>query len=225
MSRDYDEVIKTTSYVLKTKGKVIPVTFERTDIACEYENGSILEGEGLIDENNTETSRIKKAYLLQNVQPNMKAISRIEKSDLIVIGPGDLYTSIIPVLLVQGIKDAMTRSKAKIVYILNLMTKSGQTNGYTAADHIEDLTRYMGRAPDIVIVNNGAIPKDILKWYEADGEVPVFDNLTQNNNQKVVRQDIIDTSPVEKNIADAVTRSILRHSSDKLAVAVLNLLT
>ncbi len=225
VSRDYDEVIKTTSYVLKTKGKVIPVTYEKTDIACEYENGSILEGEGLIDENNTETSRIKKAYLLKEVQPNKKAISRIEKSDFIIIGPGDLYTSIIPVLLVPGIQSAMVSTKAKIVYILNLMTKSGQTTGYSAADHIEDLTRYMGRSPDIVIVNSGVIPKNILKWYEADGELPVVNDLVENNSQKVIKKDIIDTSPVEKNIADEVTRSILRHSSDKLATAILDLLT
>ena len=80
-------------------------------------------------------------------------------------GPGDLYTSIIPILLVDEMKERIQSSHAKIVYVMNLMTKSGQTSSYTAMDHIKDLEHYLGKKPDHIIINNGKIPEDIIQWY------------------------------------------------------------
>ena len=93
---------------------------------------------------------------------NPKAIKSIEESEYIVIGPGDLYTSIIPVLLVNDVKKAMKKSKAKIIYIMNLMTKSGQTTNYKASDHVKDLVKYLGREPDYILINNGIIASKVL---------------------------------------------------------------
>ena len=138
---------ETASYVLKTKGKVIPVTFDKTNLCAEYENGIILKGESHIDENHKETSRIKNAFLEPRASANPYALQRIEESNLIIIGPGDLYTSIIPILLVDGMRERIQASHAKIVYVMNLMTKSGQTSGYTAMDHIKDLEYYLGKNP------------------------------------------------------------------------------
>jgi uncharacterized cofD-like protein len=106
VSSDYNQVLETASYVLKTKGKVIPVTLDKAHLCAEYENGTVLKGEGLIDENNGETSRIRRAFLEPVPRVNPLAVDRIRESDYIVIGPGDLYTSIIPVLLVPGMKES-----------------------------------------------------------------------------------------------------------------------
>lgn len=216
VSRSYNKAIETASYVLKTKGKVIPVTFDKLHLAVEYENGNKVTGESLIDENRLEKTRIKKAYLEPQGKVNPWAIKSIEDSDYIVIGPGDLYTSIIPVLLVNGVGEAIKKSRAKIVYIMNLMTKSGQTTNYKATDHIEDLVNYMGRRPDYVLINNGVIPQDVLTIYGRYNEIKVENNLNKNGF-KVIEKNLLDDKKIEKSSADILYRSILRHDSEKVA--------
>lgn len=225
VSDNYAQVLDTASYVLKTTGKVIPVTLEKSHLCVEYENGTLLKGEGFIDENLTETSRIRRAFLEPAVKANPAAIERILNSDLIVIGPGDLYTSIIPTLLFPEIREAFKKTKAKIVYILNLMTKSGQTTGYSALDHIQDLQLYAGKNIDYVIVNDGKIPADILQWYADHSEQPVTNNLTHGCcSASIITADIVDNVTTVKSRADVLTRSILRHNSDKLAAVIEKLL-
>lgn len=216
VSNSYDEAIETVSYVLKTKGQVIPVTHDKSHLVVEYENGKKVTGEGLIDENYTEKSRINKAYLEPKGKANLKAIKSIENSDFIVIGPGDLYTSIIPVLLINGIKKAIKRSKAKIIYIMNLMTKSGQTTNYKATDHLKDLKLYLERQPDYILINNGDISSDILESYQRYNETKVENDLNKDG-YKIVEKDLIDNKKIEKNMADILYRSILRHDSEKVA--------
>lgn len=222
VSDSYDKAIETASYVLKTKGKVIPVTFNKLHLVAEYENGQKVTGEGLIDENHLEKSRIKTAYLKPQGNANPVAIKSIEESEYIVIGPGDLYTSIIPILLVNNVKEAMKRSKAKIVYIMNMMTKSGQTTNYKASDHVKDLVRYLGREPDYILINNGVISKEILASYNKYNEVKVINDLDKNGYQ-IIEKDLVDAKKVEKNSSDILYRSILRHDSEKVAEELTNI--
>jgi uncharacterized cofD-like protein len=217
VSSSYEKALETAAYVLKIKGKVLPVTFSKTHLGVEYENGKVIKREGLIDENTNEKSKIKKAFLIPEVSANKKALERIENSDYIIIGPGDLYTSIIPVFLVKGVKEAFKKSKAKIIYIVNLMTKSGQTHNYKASDHITDLTKYLGKVPDIVLVNNGKIPQEIIKWYLANKEIKVENDLKNNHQFKIIEEDILDKKKIEKDFSDSLNRSILRHDSKKIA--------
>jgi uncharacterized cofD-like protein len=178
----------------------------------------VICGEGKIDEDNDETSRIVDAYLEPKVKANLKALERIEASDYIIIGPGDLYTSIIPVFLVDGVKEAIEKSSAKIIYNLNLMTKAGQTACYKAADHVQDLTRFLGREPDYVVVNNGSIAEDIHEWYNKHNEQFVENNLMADNfHGTIIQADLVDRQQFNKNTADDLTRSILRHDSNLLA--------
>lgn len=216
VSDSYDQAIETASYVLKTKGKVIPVTTDKIHLAVDYENGITMTGEGLIDENHAERSRIKKAYLKPEGTANTKAIEAIKNSDYLVIGPGDLYTSIIPVLLVNGVAQAVKESKTKIVYILNLMTKSGQTTNYKATDHINDLKKYLGKDPDYVLVNNGDVSGDVLEAYKKYNEIRVENDL-KTDAYKIIEKDLIDTNKIEKSSSDTLYRSILRHDSKKVA--------
>jgi uncharacterized cofD-like protein len=218
VSTDYNEVIDTARYVLKTKGDVVPVTFDKAHLCVRYENGTVLKGEGIIDEDNPEEGRIVETYLEPSATANPDAISRIAESDYLIVGPGDLYTSIIPVLMVNGVRDAIVTRNPVVIYNLNLMTKAGQTTRYTAYDHLEDLTRYMGKRPDIVVANTGEIPQAVVEWYNSHNEHAVENDLSERGyTGKIAGADLVDRSAVEKSSADTLTRSILRHDSGKLA--------
>lgn len=225
VSTNYDEVMDTVSYVLKTKGSVIPVTYEKTHLCAKYESGVVIKGETHIDENNSEKTRIIEAFLEPQVNPNKKAVNRLETTEYLVVGPGDLYTSIIPVLVVDDLKSKIKNSKAKIIYIMNLVTKTGQTTNYKASDHVSDLTKYLGRSPDVVLINDGEILPEVLEWYTSHGEHKVIDDLNGKNfSGTIIREDIVDRKQVNKSSADKLTRSILRHDSDKLAAAILKII-
>lgn len=222
VSNSYDEAIETASYVLKTKGQVIPVTFNKLHLVAEYENGKKVTGEGLIDENHLEKTKIKNVYLQPQGEANPKAIKNIEESEYIVIGPGDLYTSIIPVLLVNGVKEAIKKSRAKIIFIMNMMTKSGQTTNYKASDHFKDLVKYLDREPDFILINNGNISGEILNSYKRYNEVKVVNDLVENGYE-IIEKDLVDAKKVEKNTSDVLYRSILRHDSDKVAKTLVSI--
>lgn len=212
---NYQEVVDAASFILRTKGEVIPVTFDKTNLCVEYEDGEIIETEGRIDTASYKTSRIKKTYLKPKAKANKKAIEAILNANYIIIGPGDLYTSLIPNLIVEGISKAIRKSKGKIIYIMNLMTKRGQTTNYKASDHLTDLEKYLERKVDFIILNNSPIPFSILDYYHRFHEKPVIDNLL--DDKRVIRLDLISQDVYNKSKADKLSRSILRHDSDKLA--------
>ncbi len=225
VSKNYDEVLETASFVLKTKGKVLPVTHKKTHLCVEYANGTIVKGEADIDSDLHVQTTIKRAFLEPNVSAYPPTLLQIAESDMIVIGPGDLYTSIIPLFLVDGVREALQKTKAKIVYVVNLMTKSGQTNDYTARDHVRDIEKYMGRKVDTIIMHKGELNESIVSWYETHNEHAIIDDL--GKDKRVVHANIADNTPVVQNAADKISsyaRSILRHESSRLAKAVIELL-
>lgn len=217
VSDNYDEVLETVGYVLKTKGKVIPVTYQKTNLCVKYKSGKILKGEGNIDENNTEQSRIQNVYLEPEVETNPQALERLQSTDVLIMGPGDLYTSILPVIVTPGLKETVQKRNPLVIYIMNMMTKSGQTFQYKASDHIQDITNYIGKEPDIVLMNNGTIDPDIVEWYETHNEHIVENDLDGTFNGRCITDDYVDRTQIMKSNADTLTRSILRHDSAKLA--------
>ena len=152
-----------------------------------------------------------------------KAAKAIQSADLIVIGPGDLYASIIPNLVVKGADKAIQASSAKIIYIVNLMTRYTQTPDMTAQDHVDILSKYIGKRPDVVILNTGPIPSDILQAYQKEHEYPVVDDLNKDPS-RVIRGDFVSTKFSGQITADAVKRSLLRHDKDKLTRAIMKLI-
>lgn len=217
-SLNYQEVVNTASFILKTKGKVIPVTFNKVHLCVEYEDGEIIETEGKIDTASHKISKIIETYLKPKAKPNKKAIKAILQASYIIIGPGDLYTSLIPNLIVDGVGNAIKKSKAKIINIMNLMTKRGQTTNYKASDHILDLERYLGRKINFIILNNAPVPPKILSYYQQFKEKPVEDNLP--NNRKIIRLDLISKATYNKCQVDSLFRSVFRHDSEKVSRAV-----
>ncbi len=216
ITSNYQEVIEAASHILNTLGKVIPVTFDKTHLMAELSNGKIIKGEGKIDSLCSKRTKINKIFLDPQVNANPLAIKTILDSHYLIIGPGDLYTSLIPPLLVNNIKKSIKETSAKIIYILNLMTKKGQTTNFTARDHLRELSNYLGKKPDLMIINNGKIPKNILKWYLSNGEKVVVNDLKQEKGIKLYVEDVVDNKIFHKEKQDFLFRSLLRHSHLKL---------
>ncbi len=218
---NYNEVLEAASYILRCKGEVIPVTFERTHLVAVYNDGVIIKGEGKVDKHTEISHHITNLYLDPSVTANSQALRRIKNSDYIVLGPGDLYTSIIPVLLPEGVRDAIAETKAKLVFVMNLMTKKGQTHHLKASGHVNEMEKYLGRKLDFIIVNKSPIPREILNWYRNYGEEPVENDL--RGDSRVILGDLIYQSKISQDEADSVQRSILRHDSEKLSKLLVEL--
>lgn len=217
---NYQEVIDMAEYILQTKGDVIPVTFDKVHLCAEYDDGDVLETEELIDTAFDKKSRIKNVYLKPKAQANPNALKAIRQANYIILGPGDVFTSLIPNLVVNGMKAEIVKSKAKIIYIVNLMTKQGQTSNFTATDHINVLEEYLGRKIDIVLLNNSEISRNARGYYEVFGEKIVIDDVGALKGKSIIRKDLISKTSVKKSMADKVVRSLQRHDPQKLALTL-----
>lgn len=219
---NYQDVVDTASFILQTKGKVIPVTFDKVHLCVEYEDGEIIETEKLIDTAFHKKTRIKTAYLKPAARANKNALKAIAQADYIIVGPGDLYTSLIPNLIVNDMKPAIQKSSAEIVAIVNLMTKRGQTPSYTAQDYIIDLETYLGRRINTVLINNTPLPQEIIKFYRRYREIPVVDEV--HNGKRIIRADLLSDAIFSKPPADRAIRSLIRHDSAKLGSAIMEII-
>ena len=170
--------IEDAQELLNTAGRVLPVTLAQTSICADLEDCTTICGETDIDtrgNNNPQPlSPIKQLRLLPPDAPGCPpAIRAIRRADTIIIGPGDLYTSLIPNLLVPEVAKAVRESDAEKVYVCNLMTKHGETDNYKASDFVSAIHRYLGGSVDRVIVNSGLFPADLLQAYAAQLSFPV----------------------------------------------------
>lgn len=224
-----EEAIIKTCEILDVKGQIIPVTYDDTHLIARYDNGEQVWGEHFIDEPKKENGKHKiiELELIPKAKANKKALQAIKEADLIVLGPGDLYTSIICNLLVEGISEAIKKSKAKKVYVLNLMTKFGQTTNYTAKNHLTDLEEYLGKEViNTVVVNKTQkFPSSILKRYKEEKAFLVKDDLEKRKGLKIIKKDLVCCDKVySKTQSDSLRRSLIRHGSDKLAKTLIKLL-
>lgn len=164
--------------LLNTAGHVIPVTLEATTLCAELSDGTIVRGETTIDRPvDRPLLPIRRVFLDPPVRATSRARKALERADKVLIGPGDLYTSVIPCLLVDGICDAIRSCEGEIIYICNVMTKRGETDGFRASDFVREIHRYLGRRVDTVIVNTGEYPPDVVARYAAEGAHPVEADL------------------------------------------------
>lgn len=220
-----EEAIRQTGNVLRISGNVIPVSFTKTNLFAEYENGQVLTEEHLIDEPPHDgTLKITKTYLKPEAKANPDAVKAIKEADLIILGPGDLYTSIVPNLLVKGIASAIRASKAKTVYVMNLMTKFGQTYNFTAKDHLRVIKTILDDSIDAVIVNNAPLSTHALAIYAKSHEQPVKDDLNGEKGIAIIRSEVASRRISRKNKSDALVRSLIRHDSQRLATTITGLL-
>lgn len=217
------EAINAASKLFNVKGKIIPVTLDDVRLVAEYDDGSKVKGEHFIDEPEEEefVKHITNFYTEPKAKPNPDAIKAIMEADYITAGPGDLFTSTLANVVVEDIPRAIKESKAKFVFVNNLMTKKGQTNGMKATDLIHEIEKYTTRKPDVVLVNNREYNPRILERYAKSYEFPIEDN-TKEQDYKVVKADLILDKEVEQEKGDNLVRSLIRHDSEKLADVLYN---
>ena len=169
---DVEEAMDATSKVLKVRGKVVPATAEKVSLNAELTDGRIVHGESQIPKAH---GKIKRVFTTpEHPKAIQSAVKAIEEANTIVLGPGSLYTSIMPNLCVPEIIDAICRSKAKKIYICNVMTQPGETDGYSVADHVAAINRQVGKPViDFVLANEGPIAPETLQHFATLGSEPV----------------------------------------------------
>jgi uncharacterized cofD-like protein len=220
------EAIKAAASILNVVGEVIPVTTTNTKLVATYDDGSVLIGEHEIDEalSAKPNSRIVELSLSPRAEMLDDAYRAIVEADMVVLGPGDLYTSILANCVVDGFAEALSESRAKVVYVCNLMSKRGQTMGMHAAEHIMEIARHIGRVPDVALVNSELLNEDLVQKYEAEGDHPILNNCDSNGVCTIEAVPLISGDETVPTKGDVLKRSLIRHDSHALAKNLMGLL-
>ena len=178
LGEDLEQAIDQMARLLRITGQVIPVALERADLCAELEDGRVVRGESNIDLRRERSPRIERVFLDPTISANPKAIKSILDADAVVMGPGDLYTSIIPNLLADGIPQALAATKATRIYVCNLMTKLGETDDFMASDFVREVIRYMnGPRLDWVLINTRPVLEAVREAYRGEEAHPVEADL------------------------------------------------
>jgi len=215
--------------ILNVKGEVIPVTNVDTNLFLKLKNDGLLKGENEINHNFEIQKRgIEKMYLSPRAKANPRAVEKIRSADLIVMGPGNHYCSILPNLLVSGISEAIQKSKAKVVYNCNLVNKRGQTDGFTLDNYIDAIEEYIGKGRvDFVTYNSRRPSKALLKKYERESELVSFDKESRKKRTyRVIQSNLLSAEKVCFSQGDKIAhvRSFIRHDTEKLGKVLMMLL-
>ncbi len=210
---DFHQAILTAESVLSVRGKIFPATLTDVRLRARGVSGRVYEGESEVGLSGEELAAVE-------VDPGAPpafppAVAALEKADLILLGPGSLYTSILPNLLIPGIRQAVAKAKAPVVLLLNLMTQPGETDNMMGADHLRALVRHAGAGLiDAVLVNSTPIPEPLIRHYAETGSEPVAVDrvLLEEMGAEIVEADVL-----------AADGDLIRHDSAKLAGAVLGM--
>ena len=230
---DLNHGLEKIGKILDIKGKIIPVTLKDANIKAILKNDEEIIGEeNIINCKHLSKVGIKKLFLEPKVKANPKAVSLIKNADVIIIGPGKLYTSLIPILLVKEIKDAIQCSRAKKIFICNLMTQIGNTDRFNVENFVSVLEKYLGKdVIDYVIFNTGKLSSSLMK--EVKKVFPKADFIQYNKSllkkKNFIGVDVLDRNIHKLNPADILVskanqRTMIFHNSDKLAKVILDLI-
>jgi len=215
----FPEGVRALGEVLDIRGTVLPVTVDKATLVAELTDGSFLYGETAIDvPRGDQREKIKNTFLVPHHSDQVRVyppvVDAIKKADLIIVGPGDLFTSTIPNFLVPGVREAVQNSKSRLLFIVNIMTKFGETDNYKAKDFVEKIEEAIGRKVDKVLVNS-SVPKDeILEKYKEQKAHFVETNIDKEwGRREIISKDLLDTSG-----------GVIRHNSKKLADVIKNII-
>lgn len=222
------KAIEETCKLLGVRGHILPVSYNKTSLVATYQDGTEVLGEHYIDVSNPKVAkqRIIDLRTIPKIKIDDDAKAAIKRADMIVFGPGDLYTNTIANLVVGGVPEAVESSMAKVVFVMNLMSRMGETYQYKASDYLEDLSKYINpERIDFVIVNVETSPSPaVLKKYSDEGAIPVEDDLGEVwHGAKIVRARMRASHRPEKAKGDTLLRSMVRHDPDLLAKVIYGL--
>lgn len=210
-----DKAIEEAARILNVSGKVFPVTLDKSNLVAVLEDGSKVYGETNIDMRDFKIGiPIKRVFLTPKARVFKDAAKAIREADLIVLGPGDLYTSLIAALQVEGVTEAIKASRGKLVYIVNLVTKRGETDDFKASNFITIIEKYLGEAKgklSYVLVNKKFkfSKEKIGKWYKKFGSKPIINDLKDVERFKVIEGDFADTTTFFRHNPERTVRKII----------------
>jgi uncharacterized cofD-like protein len=215
----FPAAIKKISDIFSVVGTVLPITLDKMTLCAEFSDGTVANGEDLIPKMG-KGKRIKKIYLNEkNARPAPEVLESIKEADIILIGPGSLYCSILCNLLVSDVSETIMNAKAPKAYICNIMTQSGETDEYTLSDHVNEVEKYLGNnVLDYVFVNNSEITDEMIEEFKQIDSKPVVidEDKIKNKNTKVITSDYILTMPgkilhnnkkISKDIIDLIKKT------------------
>lgn len=214
--------IEETCKLLGVRGHILPVSYEKTSLVATYQDGTEVLGEHYIDVSSTKVAkqRIVNLRTIPKIKIDEDAKLAILHADMIILGPGDLYTNTIANLVVSGVAEAIAHSMAKVVFVMNLMSRMGETYQYKASDYMTDLGQYLNPdRVDYIVLNLETSPSPaVLKKYADEGSTPVEDDLGDNwHKSRIIRARMRASHRPEKAKGDTLVRSMVRHDSDLLA--------
>jgi uncharacterized cofD-like protein len=218
------KAIQAAGQVLRTCGEVIPVTENNVHLIAEYSTGAVAENEHDIDvcARAEHDARIVALTLSGEAHISERASEALRTADLVVLGPGDLYTSILANCIVGGVRESLQELRVPLVYISNLMSRSGQTEGMGTDAYLEEIRRYTGRLPTHMLLNNAPLPPALVAHYATEYEYPVVHTYTGHDVQ-VISDDFIAREAVVTQSGDTLKRSLIRHNSEALALTLMKL--
>jgi uncharacterized cofD-like protein len=229
-SNNFGDAVRLAGDVLRIKGRVLPITLDDVRLAIEWKDGTIVRGEGRIDIMKFVQSKgLPNLYLEPAGKINPEADIAIREADVIVVAPGDLYTSLGPLLVVNGVSEALAVTKAKVIYVSNLVIKPGQTSGFSVSDHAAEIERFAkGPILDYVLYNTTPPDPDVFEKYVKKGELLVEADLgkLKTAHYKAIGSPLISSERVEVKKGDklAAHRSFIRHDPAALRQAIQELL-
>lgn len=229
MTGSFNEAVETASEILRVNGVVVPATLDNVRLKMEWpESHYVLEGEKVIDADSFKyDARDAVLSLAPKATANPTAIKAIEQADLVLIAPGDLYTSLGPLLILDGIGEALEHTKAKVMYVCNLVTKKGQTEGFTVSDHAAEIERFTGGGVlDYVIYNRQQPDEKLAERYKEEGAFLVEvdqDKLSKKHYQAIGGDFLGAVAAGHKGDILPVTRSLIRHDSKAVVKAIMEL--
>jgi uncharacterized cofD-like protein len=215
----FEKAVEEAGKILYIKGKVIPVTTNQVRLKMVLNNRKILEGEKEVYLSQEIDQGYKTMYLEPFPKVNPRVIEEIQNADLIVIGPGGLHTSLIPNLLVEGVCEAISKSDAKKVYVVNLMNRKGQTTGYKTSHYVNEMIRFLGKDIfDHILINKQKPAKELIEVYSEEGE------LVENDleDERLIFADLLGRLSEEPK-RDLLKRNLIRHDPKKLAQELMNI--
>lgn len=229
MTDDFGDAVALASEVLDIRGKVIPITLDNVRLIMEWADGTSIHGEGRIDIAKFMANKgLPTLRLEPSAHINPSAAKAIAKADIVIIAPGDLYTSVGPLLTVDGVREALAQSKAKKIYISNLVQKPGQTAGFTVGDHAAEIERFAGPILDYVLYNTARPDTTLLDRYKVTGEILVSPDEVRMKKEHytAIGSPLLSNAEVkaEKGDALAATRSFIRHDGAALWQAIQSLI-
>lgn len=210
---NFSTAVQIMSKILNVSGTVLPTTNEMATLNAVLKTGEIIRGESSITKAGGEIDNV---YITPSkVKANVDVIKAIENCDYIVMGPGSLYTSIIPNLMISGVSEAIVNSSAKKMYVCNVMTQHGETDNYTVSDHIKAINKHIGKNMfDIVIANSNVFSKEILERYKEEQQTAV----------KIDKEEIatLGVELIENKNVGIVENNVIRHNADKVSELIYN---